>query len=185
MATRTEICNQALALLGESPITSYDADNTAVAGACRAFYPSARDACLRDHPWGFAKLRVQLAEAATTPVYGWDHQHILPADYIRLLHVENVSKDEWEVEGRMVLSDLATVKCQYIRRVAEGEFDPLFEKALAAYLASELSYPITESNTKGQQMFSLYGLRKEQAGTISNLEGVTKQSVTERLLLVR
>lgn len=185
MSSKTNICNQALLLLGESVISDID-EGTTQADTCKVFYDSSKGATLQDHDWNFAMARATFSLDATTPAYEWDYRHVLPSDCLRVVEIDSLEHDQWQVEGRYLLSDLATIKGRYVRNdVAEGEFTPMFVKTLAAYLAHELAYPICESSTKSREMLGIYENRKEQAGTVDNLEGSTKRTSEARLISVR
>src|SRR5688572_17149968 len=132
MATSdTEICNIALGHLGEAPITSLDEDSKA-AWACNLHYALTRDELLRAHRWNFAKDRVQLPELVEKPVFGWKHQFLLPADCLRVLEfndqeIGNWITEEYEIEGRRLLTDSDQARVVYIKKVTDVSlFDPLF-----------------------------------------------------------
>lgn len=91
-----DICNLALAALGVNPITSF-ADGTRQAQSCRMWYPRARDALLRSHPWNFARKQQPLPISAIVPLQLafapdpwyqteiiWDLAYQLPTDCIRV-----------------------------------------------------------------------------------------------------
>lgn len=63
----TDICNAALAILGAEPITGIQADTSQQALACQRVYRIARDACLRSHPWNFARVWTPLALLQAVP----------------------------------------------------------------------------------------------------------------------
>ena len=66
MASEVEICNLALARLGDAAtVVSIDPpEGSAQAEHCAMFYPMARDTLLAQHPWGFAQRRVRPARLA-------------------------------------------------------------------------------------------------------------------------
>lgn len=185
MASKTNICNQALLLLGQSQITDID-EGTTTADSCKTFYDSSVGAVLQEHNWNFSLKRATFTASADSPSYEWKYQHLLPTDCLRVIEINSLLHDQWQVEGRYLLSNLATIKARYVRNdVTEGEFTPMFAKTLAAYLAYELAYPITESNTKASQMYGMYQQRKVSAGTMNNLEGSTKRTSEGRLVAAR
>jgi hypothetical protein len=188
VASKTNICNQALLLLGESPITDIN-EGTPTADACLTFYDSAKEAVLREHEWNCAIVRSAFS-ATTAPVYEWTNAHLLPSDCLRVLEIETLLEDQWQVETnaakkRVVVSNLSAINAKWIRNIEEGLMDPMLVKALAAYLASELAYPICESNAKSDQMLSLYGIRTTNAGSVNKLEGTTRKRLPGRLSRVR
>lgn len=62
--TQLELCNVALAHLGEARITAL-ADDTAAARACSLHYGPTRDEVLRSHRWNFAITRAILTQSYT------------------------------------------------------------------------------------------------------------------------
>lgn len=89
MSSEVDICNLALALLGDAAtVTSINPpDQSAQAGHCNRFYPIARDALLEMHTWGFATTRVQLAYAATNPSTTWKYAYETPSAVVNFISV--------------------------------------------------------------------------------------------------
>jgi len=168
-ATETELCNEALAFLGANLIASL-ADATDEARRCKQLYPGVRDAVLRQHPWRCAIVRVSLALDATAPVYGWANKFRLPADYLRLLEVQDDT--EHQVEGNFVLSDAATLNVRYIRRITNTtEFDALLSKAIGYRLAADLASSLTGLDTKLKAALTLYSDAITEARAVNLMEG--------------
>lgn len=185
MTSKTNICNQALLLLGEDLITDID-EGTTAANICKTFYDTSKLAVLEEHEWNFATARATFTLDAATPVYEWDYQHVLETDCARVLEIDTLKDDQWQVEGRRLLSNLSVIKARYIRNdVGEGEFTAMFVKALAAYLAAEMAYPICESNSKSDQMLGRYAALAVNAGHANKLEGSTTKTSPGRLQVVR
>lgn len=81
MATEVDICNLALAHLGDTAtVSSIDPpEGSAQAEHCARFYPIARDALLEMHTWNFATRKVTLAEV-TNEWEQWEYAYALPSD---------------------------------------------------------------------------------------------------------
>jgi hypothetical protein len=81
MASEVEICNLALAHLGdEATVASIDPpEGSAQAEHCARFYPIARDSLLQMHMWNFASRRVSLA-SVTMPYTMWQYAYACPGD---------------------------------------------------------------------------------------------------------
>lgn len=88
MSSEVDICNLALALLGDSAsVASIDpAEPTMQAQNCARFYPIARNALLEFHPWSFATTRAALA-ALTANWPMWQYCYEAPSDAISLLAI--------------------------------------------------------------------------------------------------
>jgi hypothetical protein len=99
VASEVDICNDALAMLGDVANVSSikPPDNSAQAGHCARFYPKARDALLDLHPWNFATKRVQLALLSQTSNQ-WQYAYAMPADCMKALKViDPNSPDDFSV----------------------------------------------------------------------------------------
>lgn len=175
MATsKTAICNLALQKLGAKRISDYDEDSVN-ARACRTVYESVRDSELRANVWNFAIGRAQLAEEATAPSWGKNHQYQLPSDFLRLApddeHCNYFDKD-WVIEGKFILTDdVSPIRIRYVKRIDDVTlFDPLFERALACKIANETCEQITQSNTKKESILSDYRMAIADAKKVNGIE---------------
>jgi len=183
MSNETEVCNQALSMLGADPIVNYTTDVTTRAKLCRAFYPNTRDAVLRAYPWSFAIVRVALAADGTDPVFGWDKRFGLPADCLRVLELDDEDID-WKVEGRYLVCDNSTVSIKYISRVENTQlYDSLCVQALATRLAAVLCKPITGSADAG--LWQLYASMVQEGQTVDGMEGTLPKWEANELTDVR
>jgi hypothetical protein len=161
MASKTDICNLALARLGAENIISID-DDTKRAKTLKAVYDLVRDIVLADHPWNFAITRATLALLTTAPEFGYCYAYQLPTDpfCLRVLGIvgdtaANVDPGiEYKIEGQRLLTNVSPCNIKYIARVTvEGVFTPSFCSALALRLAAEVAYKLTgNASLKGEAM---------------------------------
>lgn len=88
MSSEVEICNLALAHLGDSAtVASIDPpEGSAQAEHCARWYPIARDSLLEMQEWGFATTRALLAELVN-PFPQWRHAYARPSDCLKVLAV--------------------------------------------------------------------------------------------------
>ena len=103
MASDVDICNLALAQLGDSAsVQSINPpDQSAQAAHCARFYPVARDALLEMHTWGFATVRVPLAQVAN-PFPQWQYAYATPADALNYLEIlDPAAQDDYSVGLQM------------------------------------------------------------------------------------
>ncbi len=103
MASDVDICNLALAQLGDAAAVQSinPPDQSAQAAHCSRFYPIARDALLEMHTWGFATLRVALAQVAN-PFPQWQYAYAAPSDAINYLEILDPSAlDDYSVGVQM------------------------------------------------------------------------------------
>ena len=61
--TKTTICNKALSLIGEEPISSYDNDTSMQARACRAHFDLVMASLLEEGHWTFPTVEAKLNKA--------------------------------------------------------------------------------------------------------------------------
>ena len=153
MASVVDICNSALNLLGASTITQLTEDSKN-ARLCNQRYEPIRDRMFRSHSWNCLTKRVQLAEDSSAPVVEYTNQFTLPTDCLRVLKVHNGTTDsiasslDYAVEGRKIKTDEGTVFLVYIAKIVDpNEYDTYLVEALAAALAADLAYAITNNAT--------------------------------------
>lgn len=159
MASEVEICNLALARLGDDATVSSltPPEGSAQAGYCARFYPMARDSLLEMHPWKFATRRAHLSPSSA-PAWDWQFAYAQPSNTLRILAVLNpnaATEDEsqpYESEidaagNQIILTDLEKASIRYITRVTDTtKFSPLFTDALSWLLASNLAGPLLKGD---------------------------------------
>lgn len=151
------LCNEALRLLGEAAIASFD-DGTDMAETCATLHDSTIRALLAGHPWRFTMAKVQLARLVEAPLNEWRCAHALPPDRLQLRQVFTSGAVgatpllAYEVfEGRL-FSNHDDLWCDY-QRVAEPASWPAPFRHLARYaLAADLAVPVTASASMAQAM---------------------------------
>jgi len=79
MASKVDLANEALLLLGSNTITSFT-DNDSNAVLVNRFFPSERDAVLRSHRWNCAITTANIASLSTAPIIDWEYKFTLPTD---------------------------------------------------------------------------------------------------------
>lgn len=159
MASEVDICNLALARLGDNAtVASIDPpEGSAQAEHCAHFYPVARDSLLEMHAWKFATRRVLLAQL-TTDTWNWSYAYAEPTGVLKLLAVlpASASSDadtqeyEAETDGNgtpIILTDQEGASLRYVAHVTDTTvFSPLFVDALAWLLASYLAGPVLKGD---------------------------------------
>jgi hypothetical protein len=169
MASKTQIANLALNLLGEAPIISLTED---VKGArvMNLLFDISRDAVLRLHPWNFAIRRVVLAQKVQAPAFGFSKCFALPSDYLRLVRL-NDGKEPYQIEADGLVSNVDQARLRYVARITDtARFDALFVMALAAFLAVEGAIPITNSQSLKEQAAAEFQLKLQEARSVDGME---------------
>lgn len=164
MASDVEIVNNALVKLGEATLLSLSDDSPAGRIAQRTFF-DIRDALLREFPWNFATTRTTLAAEVTPPAWGFSRSYPVPADFLRLLEIDNPQNFPFQLEGGKILTDLSSpISIRYVKRVEEADaMDVAFREALAARLAAEWAEALSQTTTLTDQMQALYTRKLAQA----------------------
>ena len=171
MASEVQLCNLALAKVGNEQITSLT-ENSKAARLCNLVYEPMRDATLRAHPWNFAIKRIELAANTLTPAYEYNTQFTLPSDFLRLIGTNMLDTAKFTVEGNQLLCNASALKIKYIYAVTDPNvFDRLFNEALSARIAAELSIAMTDNRSLTVDLFNLFSTKLSDARTADATEG--------------
>lgn len=110
---------------------------------CRLYYPLAFEAAAADVRPHCLQARAEITAAVTTtPAFGFAYAYTLPADCLLVYAVDD-DEAEWKQEGRLLLTDEATVSIAYIRRTEDTDLlDPHFVEAVVTLLAAHLAYAV-------------------------------------------
>jgi len=153
MASVVEIVNSALNLLGASTITALT-DDSKNARICNQRYEPIRNRIFRSHPCNCLLKRVQLAQDTTAPVVEYAYAYTLPSDCLRVLKLHTGALDsieadiKYNIEGRKLVTDEATVYILYVALITDpNQYDTYLQEALAAQLAADIAYGITNNAT--------------------------------------
>jgi hypothetical protein len=168
------IVNNALIKVGANSITSLT-ENSEAARAANLVYAQLRDTVLRDHPWNFAVTRAACALDSNTPAFDWSYQYFLPDGCLRVLRLQYVDQ-EYEVEGRLILTNASPCNIKYIAQVTDPNlFDAMFIEALSARIAAELAVTLAESSTLAKMMSEVYREKIMDARSIDGMESGNRQ----------
>lgn len=176
MTTKIEICNRALAKIGDDyTITSFY-DEIKTARFSELLYESTKNMLLRSYPWRFAVKRFNSPELAETPAYGYNHQYLIPWDCLRVLSLQDENL-EYAVEGRNILvnNDGGSLRYLGIKKVDDpNEYDEMFTEALVLKLAVEFAIPIAASTSLRDSLRADFKDFMQDAKTKSALEASQK-----------
>lgn len=169
MANAVDICNLALALLGdEATLSSIDPpEGSAQADHCARFYPMALDAMLDSHYWSFCTSRASLNLLTATPAFGWTYAYAEPTNAINIISLfmagslDDQNPQQFEIESladgtTVIYANIQNPIARYTLRVVDpAKFQPLFVDALVDKLASLLAGPVLKGDT-GSKMALTY-----------------------------
>jgi len=174
--SKTEICNLALGMVGDMRINAYEDTDDLNSRLCRDYYDQTRDTLLRSTPWAFATKRAQLSELSPAPLFGEDNQFILPADFIRMISlndhyaeaVTGTFRIEMVGEVKVLVTDEDGADIRYVfRNDTPSTYDAIFVRAMASQLASALAFPIT-GDARLTEMLHVKAERDLSAATHEN-----------------
>jgi len=175
MASKVQICNEALQNIGARYITSLEEDTTE-AIECNLRFNSAKRALLEMHPWNFAMKRVALNANLSAPAFNYSYEFNLPSDFLWLYmtkeeeihqtpaaatydfstHIANVPYttmvDKYRIEGRKLVSNSSEVSIIYVADIEDTEhFSATFTQLLARYLGGLIAYKRQLTNHSSNQ----------------------------------
>lgn len=176
MATETDICNLALAHLGDdATVTSIDPpEGSPQATHCARFYPVSR-ATLQDMTnWSFCTTRATLTQLSATPLSGWLYAYAQPSDAVNILSIHKPgSTDDFDPQSfdmeqlpdgtTVIYTNVAGAICRYTRHITDpSKFPPLFVETLSWLLASQLAGPLLKGEAGRAATLSAYQMFKER-----------------------
>ena len=181
--TKLDICNMALAILGQAELSSLTEDNQR-AILCNQYYDVVRQQLLRAHDWGWARGKDKLVliredEESDKPAYIYNK----PAACLFVLRIYNLGlhrvfrdqefKLEYDAEKKyeVIRSYLEEAYVEYIRDIEDTSlFDSQFIAALAALLAHEIAMSLTGSTNLSQLAMQKYQLALNEARYTNKVE---------------
>ena len=125
MATEIDICNLALAHLGDdATIASLSPpEGSAQAEKAARFYPIARNTLLEIHTWSFASKRGNLA-LTTNSLDQWDYAYAAPADMMSPVAIISPSSQN-DYATRMSAGDTpGGITSNYAPTIVAGQYTP-------------------------------------------------------------
>ena len=125
MATEVDICNLALAHLGDdATIASLSPpEGSAQAEKAARFYPIARDSLLEMHTWNFAAKRANLA-LTTNNLAQWDYAYVAPTDMMSPVAVISPTAQN-DYATRMSAGDTpGGITSNYAPTIVAGQYTP-------------------------------------------------------------
>jgi len=157
---KTGIANLALSNLGEARIQNLTDDNSR-ARACNARLDDCITTILRMHVWNSALERADLT-SIDTPLFGWNYTFQLPANYIRVVEVNPISR--FMVEKKNILSNESSLKLLYVGVPTDiNNLDSLLIEAIAMKLAIEIAETLTSKQGLKAELMQKYVIALQEA----------------------
>lgn len=186
--TRAQICNRALAKIGDYIIVSLgDKSDTAV--TLNSMYDLVRDAEISANCWGFALSRAVLPALEEAPAFGYDRKFQLPVDCLRVVEVGRVWPEmsqadymfgpnaSWEIEEGAVLTNYpAPLHIRYLKRIEDpAKYPATFIEAFACKLAIEISPRISGKNSNLDTLAQFYQKAIKDAIRVNAIQRAPQQ----------
>ena len=173
MISKIDICNMALAQLGQEPIASLEQEDER-ARRCHLFYDPVRQEVLRTHHWAFACGQMPLAVLSSPQQAGEPYTYAYPQDCLFLRKVyesRNPSRPvpfkevyRQDIQARTIQCAVSQAQAEYTRDVRdELLFDPAFVKAFSLALATDLAQTLTADTALAQRILQKYTLALDEA----------------------
>lgn len=150
--SETSICNMSLGRIGAKRLNVLATDSSVEATHCNLHYEQTRDALLKSHIWRFALGRSELSEDTESPDFEWNHQYILPDDYLRQVGLYG-TENSYAMEGQRLLTNDDEVNLRYIRKITDpAKFTPLYVEVLVLQLAIKLVMPLSQDKVLRREL---------------------------------
>ena len=144
--TKTQIVNLALTRIGEDPILTFDDEGKAAALA-RLHYPVVIAKMLREYTWNHSKKQGTLTPILPAPVFRFANRYPRPADFVRLVALENDRDARWQVYVDGIYTDLGPpVNAEWIEDHGNVTiYDASFVDAVSLECAHRWVTPLAKS----------------------------------------
>jgi len=157
MATKLSLYNGALALLGETPLSSLSEDRPARYWLDRAFDSNIIDYCLEQSLWNWATRTKEITASTTIiPSYGPSYAFEVPNDFKGVVSIWidpnfKVPLEDYIIEAGVIYTDIDTIYLKYVSNAPTyggnlARFPETFSKYVEARLAGEAQPNITNSD---------------------------------------
>lgn len=143
MPDKLSVFNGAIRILAQPLLGSPD-DQRDDARQLRAAFEPAVNACYEAGNWKSGIKRVELAQAAQGPVFGYQYYYTLPGDFVRLVQITGSGQrfDDlilYEMEAGKIATDAPNIFLRYVSRdlitLAPGSWTQAFADYVSARMA--------------------------------------------------
>ena len=165
MTSKVSICSNALILLGDAPISSFD-EPGAGAQAASNLYDSSYKNLLSMHRWRFATKKKLLSRLSTAPQNQYQYQYQIPTDCIA--PITNYPITDYEIYEDKIYSNNNKFELDYIYKVDESKLPDFFIKTMEFYMAMQFAIPVTGNSTRLGEMQQLFTQQLRHAKNIDS-----------------
>lgn len=169
--TQLDVVNQALMEIGSLPVTSVTDNDKAI--LINSKIDLLLPVLLLSTPWKFAVKYIEDNTPLTlnfSPDYQYTYQ--LPADYGRFWKFSTtVFPLQWQIVDGLLQIDVRPVQYYYITNDVPFEFfTPLFYRALALYVASDVAFVLTNNADLAKYLLQKYEDARNNAILLDDME---------------
>lgn len=152
-----DLCNNALALLGEAPIHGIDPNGRLPQRMCYIHYHPTRRKILCENPWLFASKTATLDSFATEDPKGYAIPHTIPRDALRIWEC---NAPGWTLRGNQIFARPQKIEIKYT--LDEEDLDLWSADALFLFthrLAAMMCIRLINSTTLRAELMAQYGAK--------------------------
>lgn len=184
MATDIDICSQALILLAEPTISSFEDDDSDAATICAVLYPTFKKGILTSYKWRITMRKRQLSRLSEAPLNEWKYAYQLPSDLMSLkavmtsLEVGAPETTDYEVFGRELHTDQEIIVVEYQIEVDEPQWPPYLEQLAVFAFAALIATPVTDQTSAAEKwQVMAYGSpgERRQGGYFATAKAIDAQ----------
>lgn len=171
--TQLALYNEALRLIGERRLANISENREPRRVLDDVWADGAREYCLEQGQWNFAMRAVKITKSATVPAFGYRNAFDKPNDFIRTCGVAedeyfNIPLTRMVEEVGFWFADIDPIYVRYISSSNSYGLDltrwpKTFAKYVAAFLASEVVFTLTQSAEKQSYILSILQQRLTDA----------------------
>jgi len=167
MTTKLQIINNALLMVGAETISTLT-DSSREARVASSVYDVTREDLLARNPWDFALGQVQLAQVATTPLFGFDHAYQLPVNpkALRIMRKNDPPNDYRIFEDKLYTDD-NEVAIIFLFDPGEQNYPAYFIRLIEYELAKIFAFALMQDETQGQIFENLMARQMRVARSIN------------------
>ena len=166
--TKTDICNGALSLLGQTPITDLDTDESEEGDACRIWYLRTRQQVFAQIPWRCLQKTVTLTGdlVPTNPRY--PSSFLVPSDFISITEAPelDILKRYYFLEGDRIVVDAiesSIILTYTFQEENVGRYSPWLVEYFEVELAAKMCFTLLKDRRMTQDMISLSEFKLREA----------------------
>lgn len=176
MATTVQICNLALARVGEVRGITSLTDGTEAANLCNLLYTDIAEEVMGEGEWTCCISRDTLVKTINTPDHEFGSEYQLPTNprILKLINVynERVLELKYTVEGDKLYTNEGEVSIKYIGFLEDtSAYTTYLKSAIVSRLAHELSYVLTGSTANSERLYARYELDLRKGLTHDRSQG--------------